>query len=60
VAARRVLNRLEISDYSDRISVYSTVKTCVVVNEPFCVVMVTGPVVAPAGTVAVTDCAEVR
>ncbi len=34
---------------------YSTVKLVVVVNEPFGVVMVTGPLVAPAGTVAVTD-----
>jgi hypothetical protein len=31
----------------------------VVVNDPLAVVTVTGPVVAPAGTVAWTDCDEV-
>jgi hypothetical protein len=31
---------------------YSTVKFCVVVKEPFAVVIATGPVVAPTGTVA--------
>jgi hypothetical protein len=35
------------------------VKFVVVVNEPFALVIVTVPVVAPAGTVAVTDRTEV-
>ena len=38
---------------------YSTVKFSVVVNEPLAVVMVTGPVMAPAGMVALTDCPDV-
>jgi serine/threonine protein kinase len=38
---------------------YCTVKSLVVVNEPFAVMIVTAPVVALEGTVAMTDCPEV-
>ena len=34
---------------------YWTIKSLVPVEDPFAVVIVTGPVVAPAGTVASTD-----